>query len=54
MRGIVLAGLRRSSHLQITAPEEGYGWLNRSAHVGTLDSLRPDRDALLVRVFRLL
>ncbi len=43
----------RFSVLQITAPEEKYGWLNRSVHVGTLDSLRPDRDAVLIRVFRL-
>ncbi len=44
----------RFSVLQITAPEERYGWLNRSVHVGTLDSLRPDRDAVLIRVFRLI
>lgn len=47
------AGQRRFSALQITAPEEKYGWLNRSVHVGTLDGLRPGRDAVLVRVFRL-
>ena len=46
-------GTTRFSVLQITAPEEKYGWLNRSLHVGTLDSLRPDRDAVLIRVFRL-
>ncbi len=42
----------RFSFIQITAPEE-YGWLNQSIHVGTLDSLRPERDAVLIRVFRL-
>jgi hypothetical protein len=43
----------RFSVLQITAPEEKYGWLNRSVHVGTLNSLRPERNAVLIRVFRL-
>lgn len=43
----------RFSFIQITAPEE-YGWLNQSIHVGTLDSLRPDREAVLIRVFRLI
>jgi hypothetical protein len=47
------SGARRFSTLQITAPEGPYGWLNRAVHVGTLDSLRPDRDAVLIRVFRL-
>ena len=45
-------GQRPFSSLQITAPEGRYGWLNRSVHVGTLDSLRPERDAVLIRVFR--
>jgi hypothetical protein len=45
-------GQPRFSFIQITAPEE-YGWLNQSIHVGTLDSLRPERDAVLIRVFRL-
>jgi hypothetical protein len=45
-------GEARFSFIQITAPEE-YAWLNQSIHVGTLDSLRPDRQAVLVRVFRL-
>jgi Protein of unknown function (DUF3237) len=47
-------GKRPLSSLQITAPEGKYGWLNRSVHVGTLDSLRPDRAAVLIRVFRLI
>jgi len=45
-------GQARFSFIQITAPEE-YNWLNQSIHVGTLDSLRPERQAVLVRVFRL-
>ena len=44
---------RPLSMLEITAPEGRYGWLNRSVHVGTLNSLRPQRTAVLIRVFRL-
>ena len=40
------------SNVEITAPEGKYGWLNRAIYVGTLDSLRPQRDAVLIRVFR--
>lgn len=47
------AGERPLSSLEITAPEGRYGWLNRAVHVGTLNSLRPDRAAVLIRVFRL-
>tara|TARA_R100001143_G_C3354211_1_gene131353 strand:- start:861 stop:1391 length:531 start_codon:yes stop_codon:yes gene_type:complete len=42
----------RLSYLQITAPEE-YDWLNKSVHVGTLNSLRPERNSVLIRVFRI-
>jgi hypothetical protein len=42
----------RFSFIQITAPEQ-YGWLNKSIHVGTLNSLRPGRDAVLIRAFRI-
>lgn len=41
------------STLEIVAPEGRYGWLNDHVHVGTLDSLRPQRDAVVIRVFRL-
>ncbi len=41
----------RFSQITLLAPEE-YGWLNGSIYVGTLNSLRPARDAVLVRVFR--
>ena len=44
---------RPLSMLEITAPAGRYGWLNRSVHVGTLNSLRPERAAVLIRVFRL-
>jgi hypothetical protein len=43
----------RFSTLDITAPEGPHGWLNRLAFVGTLDPLRPQRDAVLIRVFAL-
>lgn len=41
------------SVLDITAPEGPHGWLNKGVYVGTLDSLRPARAAVLIRVFRL-
>ena len=41
------------STLEIVAPEGRYGWLNDHVHVGTLDSLRPQRYAVVIRVFRL-
>jgi len=40
------------STLEITAPEGPHGWLNRGVYVGTLDSLRPQRAAVLIRVFK--
>ena len=40
------------SKVDITAPEGKYGWLNRAVYIGTLDSLRPERQAVLVRVYR--
>jgi hypothetical protein len=43
----------RFSYLEITAPEGPYGWLNDRVFVGTLDSLRPDRAAVAIRVFAL-
>lgn len=53
VRNQVLTGSQPAfSFIQITAPEE-YAWLNQSIHVGTLNSLRPEREAVLIRVFRL-
>jgi hypothetical protein len=40
------------SHLEITAPEGKYGWLNNFLYVGTLDNLRPQRNAVVVRVYK--
>lgn len=42
------------STLEITAPEGPHAWLNRAVYVGTLNSLRPAREAVLVRVFKLI
>ena len=42
----------RFSTLEITAPEGPHAWLNRLVFVGTLHSLRPTREAVLVRVFK--
>jgi hypothetical protein len=44
---------RAFSQVQVTAPEGRYALLNRQVFVGTLHPLRPARDAVLVRVWRL-
>ncbi len=41
------------STLEITAPEGLHAWLNRGVFVGTLHPLMPARQAVLIRVFRL-
>jgi len=41
------------STIRVTAPAGKYGWLNDYVYTGTLDSLRPQRNAVLIRVFRL-
>jgi hypothetical protein len=41
----------RFSYLEITAPEGAYGWMNDLVFVGTLDSMRPERAAVIIRVF---
>jgi hypothetical protein len=41
------------SHIRLSAPSGKYGWLNDYVYTGTLDSLRPKRNAVLIRVFRL-
>jgi hypothetical protein len=42
------------STIDIVAPDGPYGWLNDHVYVGTLDSLRPARNAVVIRVFRVL
>jgi hypothetical protein len=39
------------SHLQVTAPEGPHEWLNRRLIVGTLQVLRPAREAVLIRTY---
>jgi len=41
------------SVLTVTAPEGPWAWINRRLLVGTLHSLRPQAQAVLVRVFAL-
>lgn len=41
------------SHLVVTAPAGRLGWLNRRRFIGTLQPLRPQRQAVLIRVFLL-
>jgi hypothetical protein len=40
------------STLEIVAPEGRYGWLNDFVYVGTLNSLRPQREAVVIRVYK--
>lgn len=39
------------SRITVTAPEGPHAWLNRRLFVGTLQPLRPARDAVLIRAF---
>lgn len=39
------------SHITVTAPEGPHAWLNRRLLVGTLQVLRPAREAVLIRAF---
>ena len=41
----------RISAIEITAPEGPHAWLNRRVFVGTLHSLRPAREAVLIRAY---
>ena len=41
------------SHLDIGAPEGEYAWLNDAVLVGTVDSMRPARQAVKICVFQL-
>ena len=41
------------SHLDIVAPEGEYAWLNDAVLVGTVDSMRPARQAVKICVFQL-
>ena len=41
------------SNIDLVAPAGNYGWINNDVYVGTLDSLRPARDAVLIRVYKL-
>ena len=40
------------STLELTAPEGKYGWINDFVYVGTLNSLRPKREAVVIRVYK--
>jgi hypothetical protein len=40
------------STIDIVSPDGPYGWLNDYVYVGTLDSLRPKRNAVVIRVFK--
>jgi hypothetical protein len=40
------------STLELVAPEGRYGWINDFVYVGTLNSLRPKRDAVVIRVYK--
>ncbi|MGC1330328.1 DUF3237 domain-containing protein [Pseudomonas sp.] len=40
------------STLNIQAPQGPYAWLNQAVYVGSLTSLKPQREAVLVKVYR--
>ena len=37
------------SHIRVTAPDGPHAWLNRRLFLGTLQALRPQRQAVLIR-----
>ena len=39
------------SRVSVQAPEGPYAWLNRRLFVGTLQTLRPEREAVVVRAY---
>lgn len=42
------------SNIELTAPEGRYDWLNDFVYVGTLNSLRPQRAAVVIRAYRVI
>jgi Protein of unknown function (DUF3237) len=42
------------SNIELTAPEGRYNWLNDFVYVGTLNSLRPLRAAVVIRAYRVI
>ena len=42
------------SNIELTAPEGRYNWLNDYVYVGTLNSLRPQRAAVVIRAYRVI
>jgi hypothetical protein len=40
------------SNIDLTVADGPYGWLNNGIYVGTLNSLRPARNAVVIRVFK--
>ena len=43
----------RYSKISIQAPGGPYAWLNRLVIIGSLTNLRPQREAVLIRAFKL-
>lgn len=41
------------SIVELSAPEGKYAWINKEVYIGTLTSLRPARQAVLIRIFRI-
>lgn len=42
------------SHIELTVQDGAYGWLNNFVYVGTLNSLRPERAAVVIRVYKVI
>jgi hypothetical protein len=41
------------STLDLTAPDGQHAWINRTVFVGTVDVMRPSREAVIIRVYQL-
>ncbi|UJR52601.1 DUF3237 domain-containing protein [Dickeya zeae] len=42
------------SQIELIAPEGKYDWINKNVYIGTLTSLKPQRAAVLIRVYKLI
>lgn len=47
-------GEKAFSQIELIAPEGKYDWINKNVYIGTLTSLKPQRAAVLIRVYKLI
>lgn len=41
------------SNIELSAPNGKYAWVNQNIYIGTLTSLRPEKQAVLIRVYKI-